>query len=796
MWVYRFWTSLLLLGLYACQPTTSEDQVSLPLEELEAIGGQAKYLASPFVCAGDQAYMVGHQDGSFPDLGWHVAGEMGGLWTHPIKLMDGFLIGLQEGTEKICLSQADTFINYPLANKHIYFLPEWGLQVERRQFVPDGKRAVVVEVELQNMRPEMRNLKLDFNAFVDLRPVWLGERTGLVDAVDTAFWQTEKQHWLAKDLNNDWYVSWSGSEPATGHTETLGACRYDPVGQGCARKSSYPLQLPGKGKKLMLFAIAGSPQSEQAAVETMELVLNEAQLLLENKKQHYARIAEMAALEIPDKKLETAFRWVKYNTDWLISEVPEVGRGLTAGIPDYPWWFGCDNEYSLQGVVATGRFDLAKETLRLIARFSQETNGNGRIVHEVSSNGAVFNPGNLNETPQFAKVVWEIYKWTEDRAFLEEMYPLVQQGLNWLLENHDPDQNLVADGFGMMEIHGLDTEMIDVASYTWQAFDCSSKMAQTLGKTADQKAFQEKADRLKLLINEAFWVPDFHSYADFICSPQKAAHLVEDAIIRADTLNKPWAVEELKETLTTIRSLPLETNQGFVVHHNWVVNTPMEVGVAEAEKARLALQTGSQFVNPFGMFVTGIDRDESAGKDRGSFAKDKKIFSYTGAVMTLPTGVQAIAENNYGNPDKALEYLQRMTESFSYALPGSIYEVSPDFGMITQAWNIYAYAVPIVTQFFGIQPQGQKTVHLRPRFPSTWKEAAIRQVRVGENQLSMEYRETETEIVYTLTQTNPDYLIIFFPKETSLNWTLQGAAWSAHQPSPVSGAQIVWRAEK
>ena len=71
--------------------------------------------------------------------------------------------------------------------------------------------------------------------------------------------------------------------------------------------------------------------------------------------------------------------------------------------------------------------------------------------------------------------------------------------------------------------------------------------------------------------------------------------------------------------------------------------------------------------------------------------------------MTLPTGVQAVAENNYGRPDKALDYLKRMTRTFGYALPGSIYEVSPDFGMMTQAWNLYSYAIPIVGQFFGIQ---------------------------------------------------------------------------------------------
>lgn len=83
------------------------------------------------------------------------------------------------------------------------------------------------------------------------------------------------------------------------------------------------------------------------------------------------------------------------------------------------------------------------------------------------------------------------------------------------------------------------------------------------------------------------------------------------------------------------------------------------------------------------MFVTGIDRDESAGSEEGSFVTNRKIFTYTGAVMTLPTGVQAVAENNYGRPDEAYSLLKRMMKSFSFALPGSIYEVSPDFGMFS-----------------------------------------------------------------------------------------------------------------
>ena len=151
----------------------------------------------------------------------------------------------------------------------------------------------------------------------------------------------------------------------------------------------------------------------------------------------------------------------------------------------------------------------------------------------------------------------------------------------------------------------------------------------------------------------------------------------------------------------------------------------MEMGIADSAKAKKALKTAERFVNPFGVFVTGIDRDSSAGSDDGSF-KGSKQFSYTGAVMTLPTSVQVIAENNYGNPDQALNYIKRMNRSFSYAFPGSMYEVSPDYGMITQAWTIYGYAISIVEQFFGIQPDGAtKTIYINPQMPSSWNLSLI-----------------------------------------------------------------------
>ncbi len=330
-------------------------------------------------------------------------------------------------------------------------------------------------------------------------------------------------------------------------------------------------------------------------------------------------------------------------------------------------------------------------------------------------------------------------------------------GLEWLMREKDGNGNGFPDGFGMMEIHGLDSEMIDVAVYTQRAFADAARMASELGDEALATSYKETADTLKTRINSEFWSEEFDSYADFIGTDQQALHLIEDAIIRADTLNKPWAVQELQNTKRAILAKPSASPRPFVLHHNWVVNTPMEMKIADADKALRALKTAETFVNPFGVFVTGIDRDASAGLDEGSF-KGSKVFSYTGAVMTLPTGVQAIAENNYGRPNQALNYLQRMARTFSFALPGSMYEVSPDYGMMTQAWNIYSFAIPIVQQFFGIQPYAAgKKVVITPQMPDTWPSASLENVQMADNAVSIYYETTDEVIKIKVTQDNPEW---------------------------------------
>lgn len=751
-----------LLLLCSCKKAVNTENFKTLSQNTPRILGTTAYLNSPYVTAGNRVYMVGHQDGTFPEIGWHIKGEMGGIWNHPIKLMDGFKVDLNIENEIIPLEKAAVFTNFPFANQHLYELKNNNLIIERWQFVPDDEEGIVVQFILKNLNTKAQNFTLDFTGYSDLRPTWLGERTNMIDAPDKAIYNAKKDSWVIKDDTNPWFVTFGSSNKSTSHKKAA----YHYSGKGTAAMLSYDINLSAKEEKTIEFVIAGSYTSENEALATYKNIQEISLDYFKEKQLRYQQLALRSKLTIPNKQLQETFEWLKYNSDWLVRTVPEIGSGITAGIPDYPWWFGVDSEYALKGYMAIGQKDAVYNTIQLLDSLSKVTNGNGRIIHEVSTNGAVFNKGNINETPQFASLIWEIYQWNGDKAFLEKYFPTIEKGLNWLLKENDANGNLFPDGFGMMEIHGLDSEMIDVAVYTQGAFSDASKIASILDKKALAQEYEKTASLLKNKIDAEFWSEEFNSYADFIGTDQQALHLIEDAIIRADTLNKPWAAAELKQTKKSILDNPSKESRPFVLYHNWVVNTPMEMKIADPGKAIRALKTAEQFVNPFGVFVTGIDRDESAESDDGSF-KGSKIFSYTGAVMTLPTGVQAIAENNYGRPNDALNYLKRMSRTFSYALPGSMYEVSPDYGMIAQAWNIYSFAIPIVQQFFGIQPQAaQKKITIRPQMPDEWNEASLENVLVSDNAISIFYEKSNGKLKLKITQDNPDWeLEIILPQK-------------------------------
>src|SRR5215204_7660671 len=91
-----------------------------------------------YVATGDRAYVVGTEAGRFPAMGFHTRGEMGGIWSPPIKLLDGiwFGIGDQWIRPATKFTSGYGFVKMNLPGRE-------ALKVRRTDFVPDGKRAAL-----------------------------------------------------------------------------------------------------------------------------------------------------------------------------------------------------------------------------------------------------------------------------------------------------------------------------------------------------------------------------------------------------------------------------------------------------------------------------------------------------------------------------------------------------------------------------------------------------------------------------------------------------------------------------
>src|SRR5437588_7695846 len=102
------------------------------------------------------------------------------------------------------------------------------------------------------------------------------------------------------------------------------------------------------------------------------------------------------------------------------------------------------------------------------------------------------------------------------------MYPAMKMGISWLLTDMDQNKDLFPEGYGIMEVRGLNAELIDVAVYTQQALEVASRMAALFGETGVQRDYAQKAAILRDKINQQFWDETEGSYCDFYGSREQA----------------------------------------------------------------------------------------------------------------------------------------------------------------------------------------------------------------------------------------------------------------------------------
>ena len=121
-------------------------------------------LDAPVVTAGSAAVLIGAQNGLFPDMGYAVPGEMGGLWAGEKKICDGFFLAVDD----VPLTQADACEIHPVVTAFHYRMQKERLHVVRRQFIPDGVSGCVIELTIENLKNAPRMAEVSFTVRTDI----------------------------------------------------------------------------------------------------------------------------------------------------------------------------------------------------------------------------------------------------------------------------------------------------------------------------------------------------------------------------------------------------------------------------------------------------------------------------------------------------------------------------------------------------------------------------------------------------------------------------------------------------
>jgi glycogen debranching enzyme len=705
-----------------------------------------------YVAAGDRAYVIGSEDGRFPPMGWHIRGEMGGVWAHPIKLLDGYWFAL-DGQWIPQASEFTTGAGYA----QMQFPTTDGLNVTRTEFSPDGSPVVLVGLTLQNPSSTNRSVKLTMDTRSEIMAAypwgWTTPNAKDCNGKDEASFDNQSRTLTFKDTSLPCKVITDPDQPhATGYATVSASTKparastgdqyWGPVpegeradylenGNGTGGELVWNLNLGGNQESTLWIAVAGSNSSQSEAQSAAQGALNNPDNLLAQKVNGRQALLAQTKVSVPDAALQDAFDWGKLNmadltrtvTNAQIRDVDE-GRaypkpvatipkltGIGAGYPDYPWYFGTDGAYTAYPLVASGQWDTAMNHLRSIRDVSRVVNGStGKVVHEVVTDGSVYwgtneDPGNTNETAQFATAVDLLWRWSGDNAFRNEMYDFVNAGMHYITSpgcpTSGPSQEGTCDndgdgwpeGYGMVERTGMGEEKLDNTAYTWQALRALQRMAESKGDTTTATWADGKADAMEAKFDAAWWMTTQNLYAD--------------------SLDDPGDVQ--------------------LQQKHWINATPMETLLAPQNRATAALNTleSSTFTGKCGLYHTGV----GGGPDGSGELK----------CWTLPSSVMAVGEANYGRlaNNQAPFYMRSIAQQLDLEMPGALPEIVPspqydpfvDFrerAMFMQAWSSYGVQWPVIHSFLGIDPNVPAgSLSVVPDIPESWPGLSVQDLKVG-----------------------------------------------------------------
>lgn len=273
--------------------------------------------------------------------------------------------------------------------------------------------------------------------------------------------------------------------------------------------------LPGETQTLNLYIAAGHSQAEVTRL-IKEARQTGAQQLISDTKQYWNDyLTKCKSIETGNEKINDLYR----KSQWAFALLSDAEGGGIIAAPEFDEYFtrcggygycwGRDGAYITVAMEKAGLAHLSEKFFRWAMR-AQSADGSWQQRHYVTGELAPTWGLQIDETGSILWGIWQHYQSTSNRVFLEEIYPNVKKGAEFLLEFLDPQNGLPRSSYDLWEERkGQHTYS---AAAVVGGLQASAQIARLLGDEEDAQTWDQAASSILGAIEEHCWSQDLQRF--------------------------------------------------------------------------------------------------------------------------------------------------------------------------------------------------------------------------------------------------------------------------------------------
>lgn len=386
----------------------------------------------PFVVApGEQAVVMGSGAGGLE------------AWAYPLQLFSGYRVRFRE-EGRVAPLDAEPLLRRVEAHGsevvRVYVGPDF--TVRERLSTPLHAPGAVISYEVAG-RPKLR-IEVRFEPSLNLMwPGALGGQTVAWDAARSGYVEREPLHGFSALVR---------SPEAVEHDSTVNAA--EGRGDGLAMVLE-PRAIAGDDVRRARVIVSAIPHAGDADVSAQIGVQDEA--LRAESRAHADQVLDRSLrIVTPDAEVNRALASAEAALDQAWVCAPDLGCGEVGGYgpsrpgrrPQYAWFFAGDGLVATEGLLASGRYERAREELAFVARYQNP--GNGMIWHEMSLSAPLIDWArrypymyvHVDVTLQYLATLADYLRTTGDQAFIAGRWTGIEAAWRYARSLIDPATGL------------------------------------------------------------------------------------------------------------------------------------------------------------------------------------------------------------------------------------------------------------------------------------------------------------------------------------------------------------------